>query len=707
MNKIIKKILLIIFTLTIFMMKVNASNSIPRINITLNGVTLDEINNNDKEIKYPNNKFELLDSSNSSNNLIDDNIEIKGRGNFTWNLDKKPYQIKFSSKKNLLGMGKAKKWVLLANHADASLIRNKIAFDFANFISIPYISNSSFVDLYIDNNYQGNYLLCEKVEVGSNRVNLTNEEGILVELDNNYSYKEDNYFVSNYSKSYFTLKDSVADDIGKENSTTLKSFDKFKKYINKFENYMYSDNNDWNNISEMIDVESFAKYYFIQELSEDPDGLRSSFYMYKDGENDKLHLGPVWDYDIAFGNYKEEKLGGNPNTDYVINAKKYISISNNWYKKLFEYEEFRDILKSMYNTEIKNQLSNILNNIDDYKLLLATSAQENFNKWNVLGNNSFLGQDGHRYLSTYNEEVDYLKKWVEDRINYLNKRYDSESEILKVNYYSHVQDIGWENNFSYDGELSGTQGMSKRLEAIKINLDTFNDNLKDIKITYQTHIQNIGWQNWKSNGEITGTIGKGLRLEAIKIKLENSNDYSIEYRTHVQNIGWQEWKHDGEISGTEGMGLRLEAIEIRLVPKKYNQILYQTHVQNIGWQGWKRDVQMAGTSGLSYRLEGIKIQLFDSEYSGGVEYQTHVQNIGWQDWKHDGKMAGTSGLSYRLEGIRIRLTGEMANHYNIYYRTHVQNMGWQGWVKNGEMSGTSGKSLRLEAIKIKLVPKEE
>ena len=86
-------------------------------------------------------------------------------------------------------------------------------------------------------------------------------------------------------------------------------------------------------------------------------------------------------------------------------------------------------------------------------------------------------------------------------------------------------------------------------------------------------------------------------------------------------------------------------------------------------------------------------------------YRTHVQDYGWQGYVGNEEMSGTSGESKRLEGIQIYLTGEMAQHYDIYYRVHCQDFGWLGWARNGEMSGTSGMSKRLEAIQIVLVPK--
>ena len=138
-------------------------------------------------------------------------------------------------------------------------------------------------------------------------------------------------------------------------------------------------------------------------------------------------------------------------------------------------------------------------------------------------------------------------------------------------YTTHIQDIGWQNQVK-DGEMAGTEGQAKRLEAIKIELLT---NIKNLKLKYRVHIQDIGWQDWKDSEEMAGTEGQSKRLEAIQIKLENTQDYSIEYRVHVQDIGWQDWVKDGKTSGTEGQSKRLEAIQIRIISKENDSDLQE------------------------------------------------------------------------------------------------------------------------------------
>ena len=321
---------------------------------------------------------------------------------------------------------------------------------------------------------------------------------------------------------------------------------------------------------------------------------------------------------------------------------------------------------------------------------------------------------------------------------------------VTIRYTTHVQTYGWQgdennaNKWFANGKMAGTSGKAKRLEGIKIRVYG-NDNLG---IQYTTHCQSYGWLPWSANGEMNGTEGEAKRLEAIKIQLTGADKekYDVYYRVHAQSYGWLAWATNGAPAGTAGYAKRLEAIQIVIVKKGESfdhaigniqsargeayiasstananpvvtgennvNVEYRTHVQSFGWQGWKYNGMMSGTSGKAKRLEGINIKLTNKPYSGNIVYTTHVQSIGWQGnennvntWFRDGQMAGTSGRAKRLEAIRIALTGEMAEHYDVYYRVHAQTYGWLAWAKNGEAAGTAGLSKRLEGIQIVLVPK--
>ncbi len=159
----------------------------------------------------------------------------------------------------------------------------------------------------------------------------------------------------------------------------------------------------------------------------------------------------------------------------------------------------------------------------------------------------------------------------------------------------------------------------------------------------------------------------------------------------------------GEESTTEEESKNEESLA--QASEQKTTVSYRTHVQTYGWQDYVSNGAMSGTEGEAKRLEGINIKLENQEYSGSIRYKTHVQTYGWQDYVSDDAMSGTEGEAKRLEAIQIELTGEMAEHYDIYYRVHSQTYGWLGWAKNGEKAGTSNYAKRLEGIEIVLVEK--
>ena len=281
---------------------------------------------------------------------------------------------------------------------------------------------------------------------------------------------------------------------------------------------------------------------------------------------------------------------------------------------------------------------------------------------------------------------------------------------------AHVQSYGDTNGrITYENGIDtlvlGTRGQAKRVESITVNLQ--NNTGYAGTIQYRGHRQTYGWTDWVNAGQPAGTTGQGKRLEAIQMRLtgELAAHYDIRYQVHIQTYGDnQGWVYNGALAGTTGEAKRLEEVKIQIIPKntasETPSINYRVHRQSYGWETiWAKDGTVSGTTGQGKRLEGISIDIKGTSYSGSVEYQTHVQSYGWMNWVADGAMSGTSGQAKRLEAIRIRLTGELANHYDIYYRVHAQTFGWMGWAKNGESAGTAGYGKRLEAIQIMLVKK--
>lgn len=407
---------------------------------------------------------------------------------------------------------------------------------------------------------------------------------------------------------------------------------------------------------------------------------------------------------------KENQLLRYENDEYID----VFNFSADYDYSIYDYNNIVAYNNSEY---IELELSNLLN-------------QENKEHEEIL-------EDTEYENSTFNVNTE-----VESDNSFYNIEPQTNEE--SIIYQSHVQNIGWQG-WKSNGELSGSEGKSYRLEAIRVKVNNLPEGAS---VTYRAHIEDIGWQGWKYNGDLAGTEGEGKRLEAIEVKLLNvSEEYHVEYRVHIQDIGWQQWKRDGDLAGTVGRSKRVEAIEIRIVKEseviavsyaslskdegwsetsenggyvgstssnplkafKVNlsvqgeniSVRYRAHVQNEGWNKWVEAGEIAGNTVNSNLLEAFEIQLVNAPSDYHILYRANIKGYGWQGWKCDGAEAGTTGLSGQIIGIEIKVVKDIEEP-SVKYTAHVQNVGWQGYKQNGELSGTEGKSLRLEGIKIKL-----
>ena len=324
-----------------------------------------------------------------------------------------------------------------------------------------------------------------------------------------------------------------------------------------------------------------------------------------------------------------------------------------------------------------------------------------------IADQSYVTKDG----TVEDYPTDGKTKWESDDPDANATKRDSDSDVdsLKatISYRAHVANIGWQ---PYTSSIAGTTGQSKAIEALELKVA----NNPGGEIQCSAHVANVGWQDFTSG--TAGTTGRGLQTEAFKIRLTGAlaEDYDVYYRVHIQNQGWLGWAKNGEVAGSTGQGLRVEAIEVKLLIKgsilpgstanhQYipaAKVSVQAHVANIGWQGFTTGV--AGTTGRSLAIEALNFSVANNP-GGSIQCSAHVANIGWQGFTSG--TAGTTGRSLQAEAFKIRLTGTLAENYDVYYRVHSQDFGWLGWAKNGEAAGTEGYSKRAEAIEVRLVAK--
>lgn len=409
---------------------------VPRINIDLNGVSLDEIKSGSKETKYEGNDLQIY---NGGEILEYGEVEVKGRGNGTWTQEKKPFQIKFENKVDMFGMGEARKWYLLANALDGTNLRTLAAFYIEEMLGMKYIYYGQFVELYVDGDYEGLYYLTHAVEVGKNTVDLRNPMGIIMEIDNIYGDSEDNYVTRNGN--LMVIKDLV-----NEENREVAVLDFLNNY-DKLERAIYD--NDYKKVKELADIESLAQYYLISEFSVNPDAYWTSFYFYKDGIGDKIHAGPMWDFDLAFsnrrwGNWLGERLYSStekmarkneilPKEIYEIeglNIDDYVSslkIATLVYD-LMEMSEFQDEVKEVFNKKMSGRGDEFVNKLKVKQNEIYNSAVVNEEKWIEESENmkknlkSVFGDritEGHEFEM----EFDVMLNWIRQRYDYFEQEY--------------------------------------------------------------------------------------------------------------------------------------------------------------------------------------------------------------------------------------------------------------------------------------------
>lgn len=397
-------------------------NGLPILELNLSGVTFDEIKENIKGTKYPGNELKIYDDNNT---LTFSNVEVKGRGNSTWGMPKKPLQIKLDEKADLFGMGRARKWVLIANFFDDSRLRNDIASVVAEMLNIGQAQKGEYVELYIDKDYQGLYYLTHKVEIDKQVVDLRNSMGILVEVDNLHGMDTGCYWADDAT--CLTVKDMVSKDL---EATTMEDF------VNDFNELVASASaGDFTKVNELIDVKSFAEYYLLSEFTVNPDAYTSSWFIYKDGEDDLIHAGPGWDFDYALGNrnwvwqtseefYSPEKdmireidvMGGKFVVDGKVIEKEADGQSSKLMYHLMKIPEFRETVDQVFRTEMSGRKSELLSHL----------------KWQASRIYSAVVKDSEKWEKEFNDEIDYLTDWVSRRYDHFEKTYGSGEEGQNV-----------------------------------------------------------------------------------------------------------------------------------------------------------------------------------------------------------------------------------------------------------------------------------
>lgn len=401
---------------------------------------------------------------------------IKGRGNSTWKMDKKPYNIKLDKKADLFGMGKSKKWSLIANHGDTSLMRNAIVYSVAGEV-LDYTPQYTPVDVYINNEYMGSYILTTRVEADDNRVEIDNLDD--ANEDANPGVDFDSLTLAGTRGEYSGLIDGTQkwveipndpDDISGGYLMEMEIADRYDseisgfvsnngqpvifknpeyatesevKYISgvyqNFEDAVmsedgYNANGDY--YTDLCDVTTFQKFYAINEWASNMDCGLTSTYFYKPQGDDKLYAGPVWDFDIALGNNESDRYGCNymnPEEFTVCFGRQYkntvfgqldVKKVPTLFNSLCQKEDFVSGVKTVWDNEISSVVNEMnASGIDEYAEKIEGSAVANAIRWNIYGTT-----DVETIKANFKSDVDFVKDFSTKREAFLTENFGTVQE---------------------------------------------------------------------------------------------------------------------------------------------------------------------------------------------------------------------------------------------------------------------------------------
>lgn len=386
-----------------------------------------------KDNKVPYDKEHLIEAtfsivSDNGTSLLYEPGTIRERGNASRGFPKKPWRIKFDKKQHVLDApAKAKKWTLINNYGDKTLMRNLLAFELSRRMGLPYTPYATAVDVLLNGEYKGCYQLCDQIQVHKDRVNITEMTpadntgealtgGYLFEIDA-YAYDEPLWFNSSRNNPV-TIKSPDSDSI------TTNQTNYIKNYFNKMES----------NWTTYLDLNTFLRHFLVGELSGNTDTYWS-VYMYKDRNDDKVYTGPVWDFDLAFDN-DNRTYPVNQINDYIYRTKGSCTgnmrnfVNNIVINNSAAKAQLLDIWDEVRQNGLTEEYMTAY--IDQWEETLQQSQRLNFLRWPIM--NQTVHQNP-KLWGSYEAEVQNVRRFMKERLawmdNRLNYTYVPRTEIAQ------------------------------------------------------------------------------------------------------------------------------------------------------------------------------------------------------------------------------------------------------------------------------------
>ncbi len=347
--------------------------------------------------------------------------KIRGRGNTTWEtreLYKKPYLLKLDDKASLFGLPSSRKWILMANTADKTQIRNFYAEHIAKkvFSNFRWTPSSTFISLFVNGKYEGLYALTEKIEAVEGRIPVSEEDGSFV-FEVNQRMDGDYNFRTNLGVP-FSIKTNLE-------TLSAQELTRRKKIIQAAENEIFAIEDTKNDFERpSLDLPSFSDWYLINELTKNHDArFQFSCYLYYDAQENKVFMGPIWDFDISCGNISWDDCE-NPTGFWVRDAV--------WLKRLLETKEFENLVTNRWNQK-KDEISTSIEWLLSTSKSLNDAVMLNDSVWKNIGHRQWPHTHGWKTRKTYESEVEYMTGWLKKRLVWMDKALESSniSESLK------------------------------------------------------------------------------------------------------------------------------------------------------------------------------------------------------------------------------------------------------------------------------------
>lgn len=350
----------------------------------------------DRETKVPA-RLQIYGEDSPSSEILE--LTVRGRGNSTFHAPKYGIKLEFSKKTFLLGMPKDKDWALRSNYGDKTLLRDFMMNRLANRLGVSYVPRMRYVELYLNREYKGLYLLTETVKSSKNRVPLSkSDSSFLFE-------KEDSKKIDD---PYFETRDGNLIHIQEPKQLSEKSLQMAKDHLDDFEVYLHRQN-FWgvDSLSNWLDIRDFLEYYWVQEFAKNEDGkfTRSVFFYWEKGG--AIHFGPLWDFDLGFGNESREKFAM-PENWFIRNYR--------WNRYILMDARMQEMAKE-YWTAHRETFHELIDSIPLYKSQIEKAAKNDIKRWPIL-DNTFLWALRHSYDS-YDEAVDSMTVWMEKRFQWI------------------------------------------------------------------------------------------------------------------------------------------------------------------------------------------------------------------------------------------------------------------------------------------------